>query len=227
MDEAAELATHVWSIAHGLIPVTDDSLGNESSEVVLVLPRDTLDSNGDVGSWDGVVTDADLGADELWLALLLVGDRGGGLGVWLGREAGEVLLGELDELGVWDTAGTDEDHAVSGVVGLDVVDEVLSLDALDVLGGAEDGAAEWLSLESGGVEVVEDNFLELLVNLLGLSEDNVTLALNGGLLELGVLEDVGKDVDGCWNIGIECLCVIYSVLALECVSSALHWSYVA
>jgi len=128
---------------------------------------------------------------------------------------------------VWDTAGTDEDHAVSGVVGLDVVDEVLSLDALDVLGGAEDGAAEWLSLESGGVEVVEDNFLELLVNLLGLSEDNVTLALNGGLLELGVLEDVGKDVDGCWNIGIECLCVIYSVLALECVSSALHWSYVA
>ena len=50
-----------------------------------------------------------------------------------------------------DATSANEDHAVSGVVGLDVVLEIGALDALDVLLGSEDGAAEGLALESGGV----------------------------------------------------------------------------
>lgn len=129
-----------------------------------------------------------------------------------------MLLGELNKLGVWDATGTDENHAVGGVVGLDVVNEVITLDALDVLGWAKDGAAEWLSLEGSGVQVVEDNLLELLVNLLRLAKDHVALTLDGALVELRVLENVGEDVDSCWDISVECLSVVYSALALVCVS---------
>jgi hypothetical protein len=48
---------------------------------------------------------------------------------------------------------------------------------LDVLGGTQNRAAERLSLERGGVKVVEDDLLELLVDLLRLSEDDIALAL--------------------------------------------------
>ncbi len=221
VDEAGELAAHVGGVAHGLVPVTDDSLGDESSEVILRLPGDTLNSDGDVGGWDGLIEDADLGTNESWLALLLLCEAGGGGGVWLCWEAGKVLLGELNELLVGDTTGTNKDHAVSSIVGLDVVDEILALNALDVLGWAKDGAAEWLSLESGGVKVVENNLLELLVNLLGLAEDNIALALDGALVELGVLKNIGKDVDGGWDISVECLGIVDGGLALFGVSMQL------
>lgn len=70
VDESAKLATHVRSISHSLIPVSDNCLGDQSSEVVIILPANTLHSNGNVGSWDSIVTDSDLGTDEFWLSLL-------------------------------------------------------------------------------------------------------------------------------------------------------------
>lgn len=76
-------------------------------------------------------------------------------------------------------ASTNKDHAVGGVVGLDVALEIGALNALDVLLGSEDGAAKGLSLESGGVQVVKYNLLELLVNLLLFAENDITLALDG------------------------------------------------
>jgi len=51
--------------------------------------------------------------------------------------------------------------------------------------------------------VVKNNFLELLVDLLLFTEDNITFTLNSLLVELGVLEDIGEDVDGLGNVGIE------------------------
>ena len=60
-------------------------------------------------------------------------------------ERGEVLLSELDELRVVDTTGTDENHAVSSVVGLDVRREVIAFDGEDVLLGTEDGATKGLA----------------------------------------------------------------------------------
>lgn len=62
--------------------------------------------------------------------------------------------------------------------------------------------------------MVEDNLLELLVNLLLLAQDHITLTLDGSRLELGVLEDVGEDVDGLGDIVVEGLGVVDGVLAL-------------
>ena len=89
-----------------------------------------------------------------------------------------MLLGQVDELLVGNATGANKDHAVGGVVGLDVVLEVAALDVADVLLGTEDGAAQRLALESGSVQVVEDDLLELLVNLLLLAKDHIALALD-------------------------------------------------
>jgi hypothetical protein len=213
-DVGAELAAKERRLAHGTVPVADDGLSNEGSEVVIVLPADTLNGKSDVGGGDGVVTETNLRADELGGALLLGGKGEGSGGRGLVGEATEVLLSEADELLVGDTTSTNQNHAVGGVVGLDVVGQVLAGDGLDVLLGAEDGATEGLALVSGGVEVVEDNLLELLVNLLLLAQDNITLTLNGSGLELGVLEDIGEDVDGLGDIVVEGLGVVDGVLAL-------------
>jgi hypothetical protein len=62
--------------------------------------------------------------------------------------------------------------------------------------------------------VVEDNLLELLLHLLRLAQDNVALPLDGGLLELGVLEDVLQDVDALGDVLVEGLGEVDGVLAL-------------
>lgn len=183
-DKVAELAAKVVRGAHGTIPVANNSLCYERSEVVGVAPADTLNGNGNVGSAHGVVTEADLGSNKVGLLLLLGGERLGRVVLGLRGKVGKVLLGEVDELLVGNATSTNEDHAVSSVVGLDVVLEVGALDALDVLLGSENGAAEGLALESGGVKVVEDNLLKLLVHLFLLAENDITLALDGGGLEL-------------------------------------------
>ena len=91
-----ELAAEVWRVAHCAVPVADDGLGDESGEVVVVFPADTLDCEGDVGGGHGVVTDPDLRADEIGLASqdLVAGDGFFGVGV-VGGHGGEVLLGQV------------------------------------------------------------------------------------------------------------------------------------
>jgi hypothetical protein len=116
---------------------------------------------------------------------------------------------------VGDAASADEHHAVGGVVCLDICLQIGALDALDVLLGSENGAAEGLVLEGGGMEMVENDFLELLVDLFLLAEDDVALALDGLGLELGVLQDIGQDVDGCGDVGVERLGVVDGVFALS------------
>lgn len=179
--DAAELAALVGSIAEGLVVVADNGLGDERGEIIGVVPADTLDSNGDVGRGDGIVADPDVRADEV--GLLLGQEVGAGLGS-LGRELGEVLVGHLNKLLVGDAASANENHAVGRVVVLDVVDELGPGDIPNVLAGAEDGAAQGLMLVGSGMQMVKDNLLELLLDLLGLAQDDVALPLNGGLFEL-------------------------------------------
>lgn len=215
VDEGAKLAAEVRSVAHGAVPVADNGLGDKGSEVVVVLPADTLNGNGNVGSGDGVVTDSDLGTNKVGLLLLGSGNGLGGRGRWLHGHVGEVLLGELDELLVGNSTGTNENHAVGSVVGLDVVGQVVAGDGLDVLLGSEDGAAERLVHEGSGVEVVEDDFLELFVNLLLLAENNITLALDCRRLETGVLKDIGENVNSVGHVRVERLGVVDGVFSLE------------
>lgn len=213
-DVGAELAAEEGRLAHGTVPVTDDGLGDQSGEVVIILPADTLDGESDVSGGDGVVAETDLGTDELGSALLLGSKGKGSGGGGLAGETTEVLLGQSDELLVGNATGTDQDHAISSVVGLDVVGQVVPGDGLDVLLGAEDGAAKGLGLVSGGVKVVEDNLLELLVDLLLLAQNHITLTLNGTNLQLGVLKDIGEDVDGLGDIVVKGLGIVDSVFPL-------------
>jgi hypothetical protein len=164
-----------------------------------------------VSGGHGVVANTNVGADE---GSLLLGQE---VGVVLrpgGRETGEVLLSKFNQLLVGDATSTNQDHAVGSVVVLDVAGELGSGDVLDVLAGAEDGAAEGLVLEGSRVQVVEDDLLDLLLNLLRLAQDNVTLSLDGGLLELGVLQDVGEDIDALGDVRVESLGEVDGVLAL-------------
>lgn len=215
-DKVAELATKVVGGAHGAVPVSNNGLGDQCGEVVGVTPANTLHGNGDVGSSHGVVTESDLGADEVGLRLLLSGNGLVRVVLGLGGQVGEVLLGEVDQLLVGNATSANEDHAVSSVVGLDIVLEVGALDALDVLLGSKDGAAEGLSLEGGGVEVVENDLLELLVDLLLLAKNHITLAFDGLGFELGVLEDVGEDVNSGGDVVVKSLGVVDGVFALSC-----------
>lgn len=213
VDEAAELAAEVGAVAHSAVPVAHNGLRDERGEIVVVLPAHTLDRDCDVSSWHRIVPYPHLRADEVGL----VGDAavvGRGLGVRVrGGHAGEVLLGQLDELSVRNAAGTDEHHAVGGIIGLNVGGQVIARDAQNVLLRAEDGAAKRLVLEGRGMQVVEDDLLHLLVDFLLLAQDDVAFALDGRSLQLAVLQDVGEDVDSGRNVIVEGLGVVDRVLA--------------
>jgi hypothetical protein len=114
-----------------------------------------------------------------------------------------VLVGHLNKLLMGNATGTNEDHAVGCVVVLDVAGKLGPGDVTDVLAGTKDSAAQRLVLEGGGVEVIEDDLFKLLFDLLRLSQDNVALALDGRLLKLRVLEDIGENVDALWRILVE------------------------
>lgn len=140
----------------------NDSLGKESGKVVVIVPANTLNCKGNVSSRDSVVTKTDLGTNELGLALLLSGEGSSGRRRGSRWKTTKVLLSKLDKGIVLDTTGTDKDGLLGQVVGLDVIDEVVTLDALDVFLGSENGATKRLALEGSGVEVVENNFLAVM-----------------------------------------------------------------
>jgi hypothetical protein len=215
VNEPTQFAAHVRSIAHSLIPVSNNCLCDQSSEVVVILPANTFHGNGDVGGRDGIVTNSDLRADKIRLSLLSSGNRRGRARVWLSSKTREVLLSKLNELSVRNTSSTNKNHTIGCVVCLDVVDQIVSLYALDVLSRAQNRPSQWLSLESCCVQVIEHNFLQLLIHLLRFSQDNITLSLNSLGLELGVLKDIREDVDGSGYICVEGFGIVYGVLTLQ------------
>lgn len=199
--------------ADGSVVVADDGLGDQGSVVVLGGPRDTLDGNGNVGHGHGVVSESDLGSHKVGDGVLVGvltrrsgGTEGNGR---LGRgQVGEVLLGELDEGVVVDGSGSDQDHSVGGVVLGDELSQLGVGDGLDVLSGAQDGSAQGLVHEGGGVQVVEDNLLVLLVDLLELPGDDLSFSVNSRLGQLGVLQNVGEDLHRLGHVVLERLGVV-------------------
>mmetsp|Transcript_661 Transcript_661/g.896 ORF Transcript_661/g.896 Transcript_661/m.896 type:complete len:214 (+) Transcript_661:1128-1769(+) len=91
---------------------------------------------------------------------------------------------------------------------MDVIGEVGLGEGLDIFFGSEDGATEARALECGGVEVVEDEFFLLLVDLGHFPEDDIALAFDGALVEFGLEEDIGEDLDGLADVLLEYLCEI-------------------
>lgn len=78
VDPAAELAALVGSLANSLVVVANNSLSNKSSEVVLGVPADTLNSESDVSSRHAIISDTDVRTHEV--SLLLGSKVGAGLG---------------------------------------------------------------------------------------------------------------------------------------------------
>jgi len=84
---------------------------------------------------------------------------------------------------VGDATSASENHAIGGVVGLDVRRQVVAGNAHDILAGTEDGATERLALESGGMQVVKNDFFNLLVDFLLFTENDIAFAFNGRRIE--------------------------------------------
>ena len=145
----------VGAAAHGTVPGPDHGVGNHQGDVVRVLPAAALDCEGDVGEGHVIVAHADVRPG--------VPARGvdGDLGVVGRADLAEVLRSQLAELVVVDTAGAGQHHSGALVVGLDVVNEVVTGYRLDVFGGAQNGAAERSSLIGNGVQMVENDLLQI------------------------------------------------------------------
>jgi hypothetical protein len=60
--------------------------------------------------------------------------------------------------------------------------------------------------------MVKHDLLILLVDLLLFAQDDVALTLDGATFKLGVLEDVGDDVDGLGNVLAEALGIVDGLL---------------
>lgn len=63
------------------------------------------------------------------------------------------------------------------------------------------------------MQMVENDFFQLLVNLLLFPKNNISLPLDSRVLQLGVLKDVTDDIDGDGNILAETLGVVHGLLA--------------
>ena len=203
----AHLGGNVLTQAGGAVVGTEHGLHDHEGEGVLGGPAGTLEGQGDVGGVVGIESDANVNAGEDGGIVGGINGTGGG-----GGKLAKMGRGQVAKLGVVDGTGTSDDHAGGGVVGVDVVAEVGLGEAADVLLGAEDGAPETGALEGGGVEVVQNELLLLLVDLGHFPKDDVALPLDGGLLELGVEEDVGEDLNGLTNILLEDLGEVDSLL---------------
>jgi hypothetical protein len=63
------------------------------------------------------------------------------------------------------------------------------------------------------MKVIEHDLFKLLVDLLLLSEDDITFPLNSCRLQFRILQNVGNDINGDRNILSEALCIVHGLLA--------------
>lgn len=76
-----------------------------------------------------------------------------------------------------------------------VVDQIISRDGLDIVGGSQYSPAQRCALVGNRVQVVEDNLFNLLLNFLHFSEDDPSLSVNLTLSESRVLDYVSQNIN--------------------------------
>ena len=130
--------------SEGAIPVAHDALHDLHGEVVGRAPADTLNGNGDVCTWSGVITNTNIRANEVRAGMSKAAKRNRVLGY---GERREVLFSKLHQLLVVNTSGTNKDHAIGCIVGFNVRVKVITLDGEDVGFGAKNGTSKWLVCE--------------------------------------------------------------------------------
>mmetsp|Transcript_5843 Transcript_5843/g.16362 ORF Transcript_5843/g.16362 Transcript_5843/m.16362 type:complete len:335 (-) Transcript_5843:233-1237(-) len=208
-NELAKLRPSVPSRARVLIPGSKHRLHHHEGDGVWVCPRRALKRDGQVHERLIRVPHAHLASrEERWLVLHEVRRTDALL-----RELGEVLLRRLDQRGVIDAPRRGNHHAVSRVVRRNIVHQVLLGDRPHIIRRPENGAPERTVLERSRVQVIKHNLLRHALNLLHLAQDDVPLALNRVLLQLGVLKNIGQYVHRLADMPVLHLCKITRLLA--------------
>lgn len=69
------------------------------------------------------------------------------------------------------------------------------------------------TLVSDGMQVIEDDLLNVLIHILLFPNDRPPLSFDSGGFKLRILQDVRKDIDGGLGILAEALCVVDRLLS--------------
>ena len=112
-----------------------------------------------------------------------------------GGKRAEPGLGHLDQPLMLDLAGGDQGDAAGAIAAAPPVVQILDRDGVDARLVAEDRAAERLVVIGGGPEIVEDDVGRRVPRLAQLLEDDVLLALEVGLDEMRVEDQVRDQLD--------------------------------
>ena len=100
---------------------------------------------------------------------------------------------------------------------VDVIREIVLGERSNVLLRSQDGASQTSTLKGSGVQMIQNKLLLLLVDLRHFPQDDITFSLYGALVELGVEEDVRKNIESLANVLLENLGKVDSLLT-GCVS---------
>mmetsp|Transcript_27630 Transcript_27630/g.64170 ORF Transcript_27630/g.64170 Transcript_27630/m.64170 type:complete len:316 (-) Transcript_27630:344-1291(-) len=218
-EDRSHLRRGVDGARHRRVEAPEHRLHHHGGEGIRVVILEGLKRCGNVSEPHLVVADTDVGASEP-CGRLLLNDRGasGLLG-----SSGESLCNLSSEGIVVDIAGSNNHHPRSDIVGLDVVDDVVTSHVLDVLLRSKDRSPEGRRLVCSVVQVVEDNLLLNPLDNLHLLEDGVLLALDRGGVKSGVEEHLRENVDGLVCILLEYVRIVHSLLpGSVCVQAAAH-----
>ena len=135
------------------------------------------------------------------IATDIAGGFGGGHGA--AAETGELVFRHLQDGIVGDRARGHDHHAIRAVVGRHEVVEVLATEMADGLLLAEDGPAHRLGWIDDRLEVIEDEIVRRVAGLAKLLKDDLAFALQLGLVEGRAHQDVGQDIEGKRDIGLQ------------------------
>mmetsp|Transcript_29054 Transcript_29054/g.53396 ORF Transcript_29054/g.53396 Transcript_29054/m.53396 type:complete len:452 (-) Transcript_29054:12-1367(-) len=197
-DTLDEVTARVLANSAVLVPTTEHGLENHQGNRIGVSPGRTLEGDGDSALSGIGVTIVNIRTSVK--GGLLRNERANSGAVVLIGDGAEGRLSELDKGIVVDGTGSGEDHAGAPVVSLNVLNEVITGDAANVLLRTKDGTTKRGVLESSSMEVVKDLLVGLLVNLLHFPEDDAALTVDGLLIKLGVQKNVGEDIDSVRDI---------------------------
>ena len=214
----AQSRGHIGARAEEPIPLAQDLLHQHERDGVLVRPAHGLEGHGDGGVRIGVVDLHSLRGGEP----LRDGGHHGAVGR-LAREVAEGAVGHFHELRVrrWGRSHvivvqrtcSGDHHTRRGVVRLDVVDQVGTADALDVLLGTQNRVAKTAALVGRRVEEVEHHLVLVLEHVLHLEEDRVALAVYRCGIVVGVQKNVAQDVHGVADVFVETTGIVHGLLA--------------
>mmetsp|Transcript_27114 Transcript_27114/g.42130 ORF Transcript_27114/g.42130 Transcript_27114/m.42130 type:complete len:327 (+) Transcript_27114:296-1276(+) len=184
-DVQTHFAGNVLALSAEAIERAQNGLKQHEGEGILAGPACTLKCQGNVCGAIRIEFDSDVGSGEDRSVVVHIHAKG-----WSFPDISKVFLRQIAELHVIHGSSSRNHHATSGVVLIDVLLQIGLGQAANVLFRTENGSSEPRSLKGGGVQMVQDQLLLLLVHLLHLAQNDSTLTLNGALVQFAIEQDV-------------------------------------